>query len=479
MKKLALGALCAGLLVALGACGGDDKPHITLDAGSGATTCDPLKQTGCPANEKCTWLIDAIAPNYVGHLGCAPIDSGAAAAGAQCQYKGQGTDGYDNCDKGLVCGNYRGGHCPPTGARACTKSADCNPGELCNDDNLCATRCLTDNDCNGATCLENTDICKPICDQLENAGNAACDTAHACVIYSGLFSTGDTTPPAAGVCDLKCDPFADNDFDGSGTVSAKTGTTCAANQGCYGYPSYGTAPKTAFTCTRDINRSVAQPLGLRHRVQCTEDNKCAAPGPKVFTNSCNQGYLPLLRESTTVSTTICVALCDPLSCYNGNCGTQDVNRVGRAPNRCNANDRLGMTFNQGTLSDPHPNGEECEYLWRREYDTMTKTYLLSDHKDTVGICFDHSQYQYDSDGDNTADTTLPPCGALVQGFGAGSDPTDPLTFFGAADLGCVTSDEAGVMVNGKMQVPDTTVEKWRRIDMPRALYHRVAAEQRE
>ena len=428
MKKLALGALFAGLLVATGACGGDDKPHITLDAGSGAMTCDPLKQTGCATGEKCTWLLDALMPQYVGHVGCAP--NGTANVDEECTYGAPGTSGYDNCKAGTVCGNYRGG----------------------------------------------TDVCKALCDQA--GGMPECDATHVCVVYSSLFSTGDTTPPAAGVCDKACDPFNDNDFDGAGPLT-KTGTTCGSNQGCYGYPSYGTAPKTGWSCTRDINIAEAQPTGLRHRVQCTEDNKCAAPGPKIFTNSCNQGYLPLLRESSTVSTTICVAMCKPVSCYdgsNGHCGTNDINRLGKDDGRCNGQDRIGtFDLTGGVPQGEHPNGEQCEFLWRREIDSMTGDYLPSETKDTVGFCFDHHQYQYDSNMDNMADTNLPPCAALVQGFGSGSDPTKPLEYWGAADLGCVTSDEAGVnMVNGKAKLPPGTLEKWRRVDMPRALYHREA-----
>ncbi|HUS28370.1 MAG TPA: hypothetical protein VMZ53_07675 [Kofleriaceae bacterium] len=425
MKKLALGVLLAGLLVATG-CGGDDHPHITLDAGSAATTCDPLKQTGCAANEKCTWLLDALMPQYVGHIGCAP--DGAANVGEQCVYGAPGTSGYDNCKKGTVCGNYRGG----------------------------------------------MDVCKALCDQ--QGGMPECDATHVCVIYSKLFATSDTTPPAAGVCDLACDPFADNDFDGSGAMT-KTGTTCGSGQGCYGYPSYGTPPKTGWSCTRDINNAEAQPIGLRHRVQCTEDNNCADAGPTIYTNSCNQGYLPLLRESTTVSTTICVAICKPLSCYNGNCGTNDIKRKGEGGNACTSNDRVAgasvmMTHDTAAT---HPNDEQCEFLWRREIDAMSGDYLPSETKDTVGFCFDHSQYQYDSNGDNVADIDLPPCGALVQGFGSGSDLTDPLTYWGAADLGCVTSDEAGVnMAQGKAKLPAGTLEKWRRVNMPRALYHRQA-----
>jgi hypothetical protein len=87
------------------------------------------------------------------------------------------------------------------------------------------------------------------------------------VTYSGLFSTGDTTPAAGGVCDLACNPLEDNDFDGSGT-DTKGSNTCgsAASVGCYGSPSYGTPPATGWSCTNDVNFTQSQPVGLRHRV---------------------------------------------------------------------------------------------------------------------------------------------------------------------------------------------------------------------
>jgi len=422
MKKLAFGALLVGLLVA--ACGGDDGHHpILLDSGSNTNmTCNPLTQAGCAAGEKCTWLLDALMPSYVGHVGCAP--DGTANTGESCMYGAPGTTGYDNCKKGTVCGNYRGG----------------------------------------------AGTCKTICDQ--QGGTPDCGTTHVCVTYSGLFSTGDTTPPAGGVCDLACDPFADNDFDGSGTVSTKSGTTCAASGsntvGCYGYPSYGTPPKTGWSCTNDINAMEAQPTGLRHRVQCVEANNCADPGPTIYVNSCNQGYLPLLIETTGVSTAICVAMCAPHNCYMGNCGTATTFdfQHGDAPHRCTATDRVG-TFDQTVA------GESCQYLWYREVDDQGN-YLASATSNSLGFCFDHSKYLYDSDGDNTADKPLPPCSTLANGFGSGSAPSDP-NYWGAADLGCVDTTNAGIMMaQGKTtQLPESTMHKRATINLPRALYHRT------
>jgi hypothetical protein len=245
-----------------------------------------------------------------------------------------------------------------------------------------------------------------------------------------LFYTGDTTPAAAGVCDVACDPLADNDFDGSGSASTKSGSACGSDAtiGCYGDPSFGTAPHTKWSCREDIHADAAQPTGLRHRVQCMTATGCADSGAVISVNSCNQGYLPLLRESTTTSTAICVALCKPKNCYAGNCGANDDDRLGEAPHRCQTPDRVGSF-------DTSPGGEHCRFLWSLEIDDQGH-FLRSPSSDTVGFCFDHSKYLYDSNGDNMPDTPMPACASLPDGFGT-SSPID-----GAADLGCVDTTHA-------------------------------------
>jgi hypothetical protein len=375
--------------IAFSGCSSCDDPNVRIvDVVQPDTPpiCNPLSQAGCNAGEKCTWLLDALMPQYVGHVGCA-VD-GAAGVGDACMYGAPGAQGYDNCAKGLVCGNYAGG----------------------------------------------AGTCKTVCDP--QGGNPTCGATHVCVTYAGLFSTGATTPPSGGVCDLACDPLADNDYDGSGSALGRTGTTCgsALTSGCYGYPSFGRAPGTGWSCGGDVNAAVAQPTGLRHRVQCTEANGCADPGPTLYVNSCNQGYIPLLRESVTVSTAICVAICKPMNCFMGNCGSNNDNRLGAAPHRCNPIDRIG-TFAIGQAE------EHCQYLWVREIDQMGN-FLRSATSDTVGFCYDHSKYQYDSDGNNMPDTPLPACATLPDGFGSGSA-------FGAADLGCVDTSHAPNLATGK------------------------------
>jgi hypothetical protein len=381
-------ARVVAIALTLAACDGCDEPRhfkicvcdtFTVDA---PPVCNPLTQANCAAGEKCTWLVDALMPVYVGHIGCAP--AGTGKVGDACMYGFPGQTGYDNCDAGLVCSNFTSG----------------------------------------------SGVCKQLCDP--QGGMPACDAQHACVTKPHLFFTGDTTPPAAGMCGVACDPIADNDFDGSGTLT-KTGTSCgSATVGCYGYPSLGQPPTTAWTCVEDINAMVDQPVGLRHRVECTQTNNCASVDLRI--NSCNQGYLPLLAESSMVSIEICVALCVPKNCFAGNCGTNDVDRLGVMPNRCNATDRVG-TF------DTSADGEHCLFSWLFELDDQNNL-LRSPTSDTVGFCVDHSKYLYDSNGDGSADAPVPACATLPDGFGSGGT-------LGAADVGCVDTTHAMLPLQGK------------------------------
>jgi hypothetical protein len=428
MKKLALGALLVGLLAA---CGGDDGHNgkiMPLDGGgsdTGTGVCNPLTQAGCAAGEKCTWLIDATMPQYVGHIGCAP--DGTAAAGDTCMYGAAGATGYDDCAKGNVCSQFA------------------QPG-------MAGT-------------------CKQLCDQ--QGGAPMCDANHVCVTYSKLFSTGADAPAAAGVCDLACDPLTDNDFDGSG-ADTKTTDTCGSNAqvGCYGYPSFGTPPATGWSCTGDFNFDNGTGTGLRHRVKCEDTNMCS-DGGTIYVNSCNQGYLPLLIETTGSTVAICTALCKPANCSVDGCGNNGIARQGVAGDACNLNDRLGTfqasaagTSTNGAVGPFETGGEHCTYLWNFEIDDQNN-YLPSPTSNTLGYCFDHSKYKYDSNADDTADTTYPTCAMLRATGDLGADATKPYEYLTAASLGCVDTTTAGLAA-GK-QVP------WQRSVLPpvRPLYHRT------
>ena len=361
------------LVLLLAACGNQMQFHgdDIVDSHPGdvvPTTCNPVTQTGCNPSDKCTWIIDQTVPIYVGHIGCVP--DGTAPVGSACEFGAAGATGFDNCAKAGVCSAFASPETPGT--------------------------------------------CKQICDNA--GGNPMCDASHVCAAYSKLFSTGVSSPAAAGVCDVACNPLTDNDFDGSGSASHKTTSTCgsATNIGCYGLPSGGTPPATGWTCTGDINASLdGTDLGLRHRAECTTSTGCADTDGTIYVNSCNQGYLPLLRESTAVSTTVCIAMCAPLDCYAGNCGSNNVNRIGAAPHRCANPDAVG-TFGSG---------EECQYLWARELDGSGH-WLPSPTSNSVGFCVDHDAYG------------MPRCEDLPL-HGSGSA-------LGAVDLGCVSTTTGAV-----------------------------------
>ena len=432
MKNLAFGALLVGLLVACG--GGDDNKNtkiMPLDSGTvdTPTQCNPLTQAGCAAGEKCTWFVDAVMPQYVGHIGCAP--DGTAAVGATCMYGAAGVTGYDDCAKGNVCTAF---------------GNPANPG-----------------------------VCKQLCDQ--QGGAPMCDADHVCVTYADLFDVGENTPAAAGVCDQACDPLADNDFDGSGT-KVKTGTTCgsAEDVGCYGSPS-DTPPATGWSCTGDFNFENGAGVGLRHRVVCNDANMCSRNGTR-YLNSCNQGYLPLMYETSAQTAVICVALCKPADCSTGACGANNVARKGVAGDACTTNDRVGASFTtNATVNSTAPGvdpvdtgGEHCMYSWLFEIDANDQI-LTSPTSDTVGFCYDHSKYQYDADNNGTDDTALPNCGLLaISGTHRDTDLTNPLVYFGAADFGCVSTALLPA-ANGKL--PAGMLKARAKLDLPRPMYHRV------
>ena len=383
------------MLLALVAC--DEAPprgycYCVGDAQFDALpVCNPLSNAGCATGEKCAWIIDATMPQYLGHTGCVP--DGMAPIGAACEFGGAGATGYDNCQHGGVCSAYQ---VPGTAG-----------------------------------------VCESVCDP--QGGPPTCDATHACAMEPDLFWTGVTSPPAAGVCVPACDPLADNDFDGSGSAFSRTGTTCgSADVGCYGIPSGGTAPRTSFMCMPDLHYGAP----LVHRTECTTATGCAASDGTIYVNSCNQGYLPVFRESTAVSTAVCIAMCKPLDCYAGNCGSNNVNRLGAAPHRCAGSDALGA----------FGSGEECQYMWAQELDGNLR-WLPSPYSDSVGFCFDHSKYEYDASGDGIPDTTIPGCEDLpLHGSGSGLD---------AVMVGCVSSQTAGLTAGSAAYV-HSPLAGWRR-----------------
>ena len=82
------------------------------------------------------------------------------------------------------------------------------------------------------------------------------------------------------------------------------------------------------------------------------------------------------------------------------------------------------------------------YSWLFELDSRPAWSTTRRRRDTVGWCWDHTKYKYDSNNDGMNPTTiLPPCASL---------PLTPATgALGAADLWCVTTTTAGLSFTGK------------------------------
>jgi hypothetical protein len=419
MQKLALGAL-VGFLVACGG-GSDSKIHIVdAAAGSGSgsdAACNPLTQTGCNTGEMCTWIYDLVSAdgtNILGHVGCAP--DGTKAVAASCTRNAAGAQGWDDCAKGGFCRVRR---------------ELVGPG--------------------------GTGVCEAICDN--NGGTPGCGSDAACVAYHGIFDVSGTN--VAGVCDVKCDPFADNDFlhAGSGAPS-RPGTKCQAYEGCYGFPNrVSQTTPTKFSCAREYNTD----LHNRDACTATSGNSLTSSNPltrvacSTASNGCSEGYMPVLIEMTGSMIAVCTAMCKPADCYTGHCGgntqlTTNLTGLPGSGHRCEATDILASS---GFLpATPGPSGMNltgCTFNWSFEVD-MQGVYYPSPFSDTLGWCEAHDQYKYDSNGDGMltdADQSIPKCDTIVTaGYGthmkaADGSCTATNLCLGAADFGCVSKATAG------------------------------------
>ncbi|MCA9709319.1 MAG: hypothetical protein KDK70_25980 [Myxococcales bacterium] len=97
----------------------DTGPGMDEDTGADMQ-CDPVAQTGCPAEEKCT----ALTPGGIVVYGCA-ADPGGQGPNEPCEPAPD--DGIDGCDAGTICLANEGGSglCLPL----CEEHADCAQGQ--------------------------------------------------------------------------------------------------------------------------------------------------------------------------------------------------------------------------------------------------------------------------------------------------------------------------------------------------------------
>lgn len=314
---------------------------------------------------------------------CDPL----AAAGAQGCAVGQKctwiviTDTPDDVGK---IGCVPDGTVDPAGA--CTNGA---AGETTGFDNCKA----------GNICVAGA--CKDICG-FGGGANEACTAGQACTRYSGLWANGEDDP-MYGACNPTCDPV---------TQLRGDGTTCGMGQGCYLLVSSTTSSAvcagagtvmhgTAITGQAFANSCVpgAQPRRANPTDMVTECGGLCAVKDVFVTDPANAG-----SGATPAPVTIANGDADPAKVTNA------AAEGGMEPNSC---------FTKWNAARPRDGGagESCRYWWAREpFDT------LSPFSNTVGWCFKHSIFQFDSDGNMAPDAPFPRCAAL-----SSSDKTLPVS----------------------------------------------------
>jgi hypothetical protein len=391
--QLAVRACVLALVVACG-CGSDPKAAApgagTPDAGAGAQVCDPIKQAGCGTGQKCTWIFNTAS---TGVVGCEP--DGSVALAGECTFGTGGTPQFpqaDNCKAGNICVSGK---------------------------------------------------CETICSA------SSCGTGSACALNPPLFTVNGAA--TAGACGKTCDPLADNRF-GSGApgdpIAPKTGSACAAGEGCYGTPSEITGQPVQFVCMPERNP------GLVHRSSCTVANGCQPDETSVYVNGCAQGYLPL--EFTIVggaAIQICAALCQPHDCYAGNCGSDNLASMGSGTHQCapsyvrtepgGANNGSAYAF-PTAANGGDPFASSCYYWWSTDID-INGVEHPSPFDDTIGLCLDHSKYFFDPTGGMNPTTPWPDCKTLP-GSGTGG-----IAGSNAADWACVSRATAAALGDGLVE----------------------------
>lgn len=185
MKKLAFTAMFMGALglTACSSSSSDDQPDagtITFtdannnggpDATTNTAACNAVANTGCAANEKCTFIVESTDP-FLGRTDCAA--DGSVALGGMCA---RAMDGVDDCVGGTWC-----------------------LGSVCSE--ICSS--APDSCASGTACVQFVDlfedadgvgICQPECDPLDLANT--CPTGEGCYVN---LSTGSGTcaTPAGG-----------------------------------------------------------------------------------------------------------------------------------------------------------------------------------------------------------------------------------------------------------------------------------------
>lgn len=219
MKKLAFAAMFTGAFGLLVGCGGGDDDGGNADAGciincvdgggggtvdAGQAACNPVAQTGCQADEKCSQLIESDNP-FLARTTCVP--DGNVPNGGMCMDGTPGpTTGYDDCAAGNLC---TGGTC----LEICTQAPDsCPQGEAC------VPYADTFDD------LDGVGMCNPTCDVLAQDCPQDPGDPFGTGCYVSLLTGGATCAPAL--------PEEQDGMPGTQGIACMYLNTCAVGYGC-------------------------------------------------------------------------------------------------------------------------------------------------------------------------------------------------------------------------------------------------------
>jgi hypothetical protein len=377
-----------GIVFATAACG-NAPPVVPLDAAvddaggsmevdaevdAGPFVCPALPGPSCPPDQGVVPV-----PGFL----CDPFTQTGCQAGEKCAWL-----------EWIGVDNTSGFACTPNGTKP--DGCECTmgfPGD--DDDNSSAGY----DECErGSTCLNG--VCQRLCSIT--GGAPACPTGETCSNYSDSH----LAPAGFGVCAASCDPLQQCSTSGSG-ASASCGSLNPAtpNLGCFGYTEFTCAAVGSTATDRELPRSTT-------------------------INGCAPGFVPFFFERTGTTINLCTGLCAALEIDNtpahvGN-AVGDRTALGKLPTE--SMPRMGDATCEIGKKGSHASSE-CRFLWH--YADLTPEFLSSRHLDTLGVCFAHEFFQYDTDADAVPDRTCPSCTTLPPRSAA-----TPLELDDAADWGC-------------------------------------------
>ena len=357
-RALVCTVFLAGLLAA--SCGGGDS-----------ATCVPGTSIACTCTNGLSGAQVCGADETYGACSCdgadAPTtDAPIADAPPQGPCDPLAAPGAQNCATGQKCTWIVIQETPePLGVVGCVPDGNVPNGQACTVGPAGETTgyddCSAGNICVGGTCA---DVCG-----FDGSAGAACATGYNCTRYSGLFANG-ADDPVAGACSPACDPV---------TQTVTGGGMCPTGDGCYLLTS---ATETIAVCADAGDIGHNQPI----------------TGP-VFANSCLPGHQPRRASPSAPNSFECGALCAPSDVTST---TNMTDEGGDSPYTCESKG--------ASPPDSATAGESCRYYWAREpFDT------LSPYSNTVGFCWKHAIWQYDTNGDMTPDSPFPRCITLTTG----------------------------------------------------------------